>query len=133
MWLYTVASLPLALLLIYGAMKNGFLTFGIEGLKQSRDHGSKEWKIERAVVPIKSKGVSFEVETDVKWCPETDEIFYRTPEDTGFFDKEWKEISEYSDLYEKILNNFIKKYKRSTVKSKRMNWTQASKQNQRYD
>lgn len=114
-------------------MKNGFLTFGIEGLKQSRDHGSKEWKIERAVVPIKSKGVSFEVETDVKWCPETDEIFYRTPEDTGFFDKEWKEISEYSDLYEKILSNFIKKYKRSTAKSKRMNWTQASKQNQRYD
>ena len=126
MWLYTVASLPLALLLIYGAMKNGFLTFGIEGLKQSRDHGSKEWKTERAVVPIKSKGVSFEVETDVKWCPETDEIFYRTPEDTGFFDKEWKEVSEYSDLYKKLLRNFRQKYQQPNKQNpNRTKWTTA--------
>jgi hypothetical protein len=127
MWLYTVASLPLALLLIYGAMKNGFLTFGIEGLKQTRDHSSKEWKTERAVVPIKSKGVSFEVETDVKWCPKTDEIFYRTPEDTGFFDKEWKEVSEYSDLYEKLLRNFQQKYQQPNRQNpNRTKWTTAS-------
>lgn len=127
MWLYVVASSPLALLLIYGAMKNGFLTFGIEGLKQNRDHSSKEWKTERTVVPIKSKGVRFEIETDVKWCPSTNEIFYRTPGDTGFFDKEWEEVSEYSDLYEKLLSNFKKKYERpARPPQQRTNWTTAS-------
>jgi hypothetical protein len=128
MWLYIVASSPLVLLLIYGAMKNGFFTFGIEGLKQTRDHSSKEWKTERAVVPIKSKGVSFNVETDVKWCPKTDEIFYRTPKNTNMFQKDWKEVSQYSDLYDRLLQNFKQKYRQTNqTKNQRTQWTKASK------
>ncbi len=130
MWLYLVAGVPFFILLLYFAMKNGFLTFGIGGLKQARDHSSKEWKTERAIVPISN----FKVETDVKWCPNTDEIYYRTPEETSMFEKEWKEVSEYSDLYAKLLSNFNRKYKQSGIEqNNRTNWTQASKQNQTYD
>lgn len=125
MWLYIVASLPLSFLLLYSAMKNGLLTFGIGGLKQRRDHSQKEWETERARVPIKRSGVQFEVETDVKWCPDTDEIFYRTPEDTSMFSKEWKEVSEYSDLYEKLLSNFRQRYQSTKRRTNRTKWTKA--------
>lgn len=128
MWLYVVAASPLLPILTYFAMKNGLLTFGISGLQQDREHGQKEWKTERAIVPIESGGVRFEIETDVKWCPDTDEIFYRTPEDTSMFKKEWKEISEYSDLYDRFRQNFRQKYViNENRKSNRTNWTQASK------
>lgn len=127
MWLYLALTAPLSLLLIYHLMKNGFLTFGIGGLKQVRDHSSKEWKTERAVVPIESDGVTFEIETDVKWCPSTDEIYHRNPEDVGMFDKDWIEISEYSDLYEKLLSNFRKKYQQPNRRNtNRTQWTTAS-------
>lgn len=129
MWLYLVAGVPFFILSLYFAMKNGFLTFGIGGLKQVRDHNSKEWKSERAIVPISN----FEIETDVKWCPDTDEIYYRTPEETSMFEKEWKEVSEYSDLYQKLLSNFKRKYERPAInENNRTQWTQASK-NQSYD
>lgn len=124
MWLYFLAGgLPISLLLIYKSMENGFLTFGIEGLQQSRDHSLKEWKKERAIVPISN----FEIETDVKWCPKTDEIFYRTPEKTNMFQKEWIEVNQYSDLYKKLLNNFKRKYTRTPQTQKnRTKWTKAA-------
>jgi len=128
MWLYVVAGLPLLPILLYFAMKNGLLTFGISGLQQKKNHGQKEWKTEKAIVPIKSEGVRFEIKTDVKWCPDTGEIFYRTPEDTSMFQKEWKEISEYSDLYDRLYQNFRQKYiTNQNRNSNRTNWTQASK------
>ena len=129
MWLHVVAALPLFLpFLTYLAMKNGLLTFGISGLQQDREHSRKEWKTEKAVVPIESGGVKFKIKTDVKWCPDTDEIFYRTPEETSMFEKEWKEISEYSDLYDRLYQNFRQKYLiNENRKSNRTNWTQASR------
>jgi hypothetical protein len=129
MWLFVVAGLPLLSILVYFAMKNGLLTFGISGLKQRRDHGQKEWKTEKAVVPIESKGIRFEIKTDVKWCPDTSEIFYRVPEDTSMFQKQWKEISEYSDLYDRLLQNFRQKYiLNANRNSNRTNWIKISKQ-----
>lgn len=124
MWLYIVGSLPLIPFLIYIGMKNGIFTFGISSLKQKRDHDEKEWKTERASIPISN----FKVETDVKWCPETDEIFYRKPKQTGMFEPDWKEISQYSDLYEKLLVNFRRKYQRtSNTQTNRTKWTRASR------
>jgi len=124
-----MAGVPPVALLLYLAMKNGYVTFGIGGLQQRRDHDSKEWIIEESIVPIKSGSVQFEVETDVKWCPSTGEIFYRKPKDTGFFEKEWEEVTEYTDLYKKLLANFQRKYQspqRRGNPNNRTKWTTAS-------
>lgn len=71
--------------------------------------------------------MTFEVETDVRWCSDTGEIHYRKPEGGGIFESEWEELSEYSDLYKKLRENFLNKYERREQPSNRMNWTQASK------
>lgn len=128
MWLYLMAGLPFATaLFFYLSMKKAWFTFGIGGLEQEKDHSEKEWKTERSRVPISTGKAKFEIETDVKWCPETDEIYYRTPENTSFFEKEWKEISEYSDLYERLLENFKRKYQSRKQPVNRTQWTRASK------
>lgn len=124
MWLYIVGSLPLIPFLLYIGMKNNIFTFGISGLKQKREHKEKEWKTEKAVVPVSK----FKVKTDVKWCPKTDEIFYRTPKNTNMFEKDWKEVSQYSDLYDRLLQNFKQKYRQTNQrKNQRTQWTKASK------
>lgn len=123
MWLYLVAGVPFGTTLLYFAMKNGFLTFGIDSLKQRRDHGSKEWKTERSIIPLSTSGTTFEIETEVKWCPETDEIYYRNPKDSGIFDKEWVEVSEYTGLYKRLRRNFYKKYKQPKKQKKGRKWT----------
>jgi len=70
----------------------------------------KEWVTETSAVPIKTGGTCFEVETEVKWCPRTDEIFYQKPQETGIFEDEWAQVTEHSDLYKRLLNNFRRKY-----------------------
>ena len=114
MWLYILAgALPIALLLLYGVMIGS---------------DDKDWKTERSIIPITSSGVTFEIETDVRWCPETGEICYRKPEGGGFFESEWEEISEYSDLYKRLLSNFRKKYQQPNKSNRnRTNWTTASR------
>jgi len=123
MWLYLMASVPFGLTFLYFAMKNGFLTFGIDSLKQGRDHDSKEWKVERSIIPISTGGTQFEIQTDVKWCPETDEIYYRNPKASGMFDKEWKEVTEYTELYKRLLRNFHRKYKQPKKRKEGRKWT----------
>lgn len=124
-----MAGVPSIALLLYVTMKNGYITFGIGGLQQRRDHGSKDWKVEQAIVPIKSGSVQFEIETEVKWCPKTGEIFYRKSKETGFFEKEWEEVTEYTELYKKLLKNFRRKYRppqRRDRRNNRTKWTTAS-------
>ena len=85
----------------------------------------KQWVTEKSAVPIKTGGTYFEVETEVKWCPRTDEIFYRKPQKTSFFEDEWAEVTEHSDLYKRFLNNFRRKHNnknRSQTKT-RTAWT----------
>ena len=118
-----MASVPFGIAFLYFAMKNGFLTFGIDSLKQRRDHDSKEWKTERSIIPISTGGTTFEIETDVKWCPKTDEIYYRNPKASGMFDKEWTEVGEYTDLYKRLRRNFHEKYKQPRRQKKGRNWT----------
>lgn len=69
----------------------------------------KEWKFERAVIPISTRNSSFNVETDVKWCPDTDEIHYRNPKRTAS-NKDWVRVTEHTDLYKRLLSNFKNKY-----------------------
>lgn len=115
--------LPISLFL-YLAMKNGYITFGIPSLRQKKEHEEKEWVIERSKIPIKSGNVRFEVETDVKWCPQTDEIFYRKPQETGFFEEDWAEVTEYSDLYKRLLANFRRKHvQQPNRRTSRSKWT----------
>lgn len=115
MELYILAgAVPIALLFLYAVM--------------FKPKNKKEWKVERSIIPIESSGVTFEVETDVRWCPETEEIQYRKSEEVGFFESEWKEVGEYSNLYKKLRENFRQKYEQpNRPKRNRTNWTTASK------
>lgn len=84
----------------------------------------KQWVIEKSAVPIKTGGAYFEVETEVKWCPETNEILYRKPQNTGFFEEDWAQVTEHSDLYKKLLGNFKRKHSHGQTNTKRRtSWT----------
>ena len=85
----------------------------------------KKWITETSAVPIKTGGTCFEVETEVKWCPETNEIFYRKPQSTSFFEEEWAQITEHSDLYKRLLANFRRKHIQNPNQQtkRRTSWT----------
>jgi hypothetical protein len=86
----------------------------------------KNWVIETSAVPIKTGGTRFEVETKVRWCPRTDEIFYQKPQKTGLFEDEWAEVTKHSDLYKRLLRSFRRKHKSQKINQtkKRTTWTQ---------
>lgn len=95
------------------SVRRKVVTLGIPRYKQMKEHKGREWKHEEAIIPLKiGEGVNAQVESEVKWCPETDEI-YRKKEDVGIFEKEWKEITRHSDLYKRLLQNFKNKYIRN--------------------
>lgn len=87
--------------------------------------GEKQWIAETSAVPIKTGGTCFEVETEVKWCPETDEIFYRKPRNTSLLEEEWAEVTEHSDLYKRLLANFRRKHTQNSNQQtkRRTSWT----------
>jgi len=118
-WVLIAVSIFLILIGLYVGMKKAMITLGIDSIKQRKEHSSKEWKEEKAVVPLNN----FRVETDVKWCPSTDEIFYRNPKEGGMFSKDWIEVNEYSDLYQKLLSNFQRKYQKNPRPKQGRRWT----------
>jgi len=88
------------------------ITLGIPKYKQMKDHKKKEWKQEEAIIPIKiGDGVNAQMESEVRWCPQTNEIF-RKKQNAGIFEKEWEEITRYSSLHKRLLRNFKNKYVR---------------------
>jgi hypothetical protein len=106
---------------LYLGMKRNMITFGIDAISQRKDHESKQWKVERSRVPVRDS--AFEVETEVKWCPATDEIFYKNPKSGGMLSKDWIEIDEYTDLYKKLRSNFRKKYLQTSRPKQGRRWT----------
>lgn len=111
-------------------VKQKVVTLGIPKYKQMKKHKRKEWKCEEAVIPLKiGDGVKAQVESEVKWCPETGEIF-RRKQNVSMFEEEWEEITKYSDLHKRLLQNFKNKYVRgrgnSGTGASKTEWTTLS-------
>lgn len=111
-------------------VKQKVVTLGIPKYKQMKKHKGKEWKCEEAVIPLKiGDGVKAQVESEVKWCPETGEIF-RRKQNVSMFEEEWEEITKYSDLHKRLLQNFKNKYVRgrgnSGTGASKTEWTTLS-------
>jgi hypothetical protein len=124
MILYGTLALLFSVGLVYLGMKKVMITLGFSALRQRKDHKQKKWKTEKAIVPIQTdKGANFQIETDVKWCPTTDEIFYRNPKEGGMFSKDWIKVSEYSDLYKRLRSNFRQKYEQAPRPKQGRRWT----------
>jgi len=103
----TIVSSVAALTLL---IQQKVVTLGIPKYKQMKEHKGKEWKHEEAIIPLEvGNGVTAKVESEVKWCPETNEIF-RKKRNVGVFEEDWQEITRYSNLYKTLLQNFKNKY-----------------------
>lgn len=98
----------------------------IFGFGRNNSSEDKEWQVEKAILPIRSGGVKFEVKAKVRWNPETNEIHRENVGDTGFGDKDWIEITRHTKLYNKLLRNFQRKYSpQQQQRSGRQPWTVA--------
>ena len=115
---------------LYASVRYQMVTLGIPKYKQMKEHEGREWRYEEVILPVKiGEGVEAQVKSEVKWCPETGEIF-RKKQDTGMFEKEWEEITRYSNLHKRLLRNFENKYIKNRGNQTRSpggtNWTTIS-------
>lgn len=109
---FSLASVCVLISLLYILIRQKVVTLGIPKYKQMKNHQGKEWKHEEAIIPLRiGDGIKAQVESEVKWCPETNEIF-RKKQNTGTFEEDWEELTRYSDLYKRLLQNFKNKYVR---------------------
>lgn len=102
------------------AMVFGFDRFG------SQQEEPEKWRHEKALLPIRSGGMQFTVEAEVRWNPETNEIQRENVGDTGFSEDDWVEVTRHTKLYNKLLRNFKNKYSTPQADGERTQWTKAS-------